>query len=239
MRQEFEQIINRLGWIRSRLDEYIQDKGGITDEAESILEYVNCIGSIPDLGNLRNGIEVFAGNTEIERLPECFADATQVFTSMYKFAKGCTALKSVPRLYTDNVTTFVYAFYGCTALEEIDGLLTDSATTLGECFHNCSSLVAINSPLDVSSIVSQLDTTFTGCANLEYLRFSGSLCADIWLSGAPKLTLDSLLSVIDSLADLNQLAVPTTKKITFGARNKAKLSAAQLALVTDKGWTLG
>ena len=29
------------------------------------------------------------------------------------------------------------------------------------------------------------------------------------------------------------------KKITFGARNKAKLSAAQLALVTDKGWILG
>ncbi len=31
----------------------------------------------------------------------------------------------------------------------------------------------------------------------------------------------------------------TSKKITFGARNKAKLSAAQLALVTDKGWVLG
>ena len=30
----------------------------------------------------------------------------------------------------------------------------------------------------------------------------------------------------------------TSKKITFGARNKAKLSAAQLALVTDKGWVL-
>ncbi len=31
----------------------------------------------------------------------------------------------------------------------------------------------------------------------------------------------------------------TSKKITFGIRNKAKLSAAQLALVTDKGWVLG
>ena len=30
-----------------------------------------------------------------------------------------------------------------------------------------------------------------------------------------------------------------SKKITFGARNKAKLSTAQLALVTDKGWTIG
>ena len=31
----------------------------------------------------------------------------------------------------------------------------------------------------------------------------------------------------------------TWREITSGAKNKAKLSAAQLALVTDKGWTLG
>lgn len=145
----------------------------------------------------------------------------------------------MPRLYTDNVTNFVYAFYGCTALQEIDGLITNAATTLGECFHNCSSLVAIHNPLNVSSLTSQMDSSFTGCANLEYLRFSGTLRVDTWLSGAPKLTVDSLLSVINSLADLNQEAVPVTKKITFSARNKAKLSAAQLALVTDKGWVLG
>ena len=74
---------------------------------------------------------------------------------------------------------------------------------------------------------------------LESLRFSGTLRVDTRLSGAPKLTVESLLSVINSLADLNQEAVPVTKKITFGARNKAKLSAAQLAQVTDKGWVLG
>lgn len=45
------------------------------------------------------------------------------------------------------------------------------------------------------------------------------------------------LQIIDSLADLTGTGV--SKKITFGARNKAKLSAAQLALVTDKGWVLG
>ena len=82
-----------------------------------------------------------------------------------------------------------------------------------------------------------MDSTFTGCANLEVLTFTGTLRVDTWLSGAPKLTVASLLSVIDSLADLTGMG--TSKKITFGARNKAKLSAAQLALVTDKGWELG
>ena len=237
MRPEFEQIIRRLNWIRGRMQEYIEDKGGsVADYDDTFLGYTNAICSIPDFSQIRNGCETFAGNTVIEKIPEILASWN--FTSMYKFAKDCTALKHVDRLYTDHVTTFVYAFYGCTQLVDIDGLITSAATTLGEAFHNCSSLVAIHEPLNVSSITSQMDTTFTGCANLEYLRFSGSLCADIWLSGAPKLTVDSLLSVIDSLADLNQMAVPTTKRITFGARNKAKLSAAQLALVTDKGWTI-
>lgn len=237
MRQEFETIIQRLLYVMRRMDEYIAEKGGGTSGTSSLLDYVNTIGSIPDLGNIMNGIEVFAGNTTLERIPECLADTTQGFTSMYKFAKDCTSLRFVPRLYTGNVTSFVYAFYGCTALEEIDGLLTGEATTLGECFHNCSKLVAINEPLNVSKITSQLDTTFTGCASLEYLRFEGTLCADIWLSGAPKLSLDSLHSVIDSLADISQETY--TKKITFGAKNKAKLSAASLAEITGKGWTLG
>ena len=237
MRPEFEQIINRLGRIRARMEEYIMDKGGKATGAETLMDYTNAICSIPDLGNVRNGHETFSGNTVLEEIPECLADASQYFTSMYKFCKDCTALKRVPRLYTDHVTSFVYAFYGCSALEEIDGIITTAATTLGECFHNCSSLVRIGNPLNVSNLTSQMDTTFTGCANLEDLEFSGSLKVDTWLSGAPKLTLASLQSVIDSLADLTGTGV--SKKITFGARNKAKLSAAQLALVTDKGWVLG
>ncbi len=64
-------------------------------------------------------------------------------------------------------------------------------------FHNCSSLVRINSAINVSSLTSQMDSTFVGCANLEILTFTGTLRVDTWLSGAPKLTVASLLSVID------------------------------------------
>lgn len=122
-------------------------------------------------------------------------------------------------------------------MQEIDGLITNAATSHGECFHNCSSLVRINSAINVSSLTSQMDSTFTGCANLEVLTFTGTLKVDTWLSGAPKLTLASLQSIIDSLADFS--GTGTSKKITFGAKNKAKLSTAQLASVIDKGWVLG
>lgn len=236
MREEFEQIIRRLRLIRNRMDEYIDYKGGDTENCKSIYDFVNAISLIPDLSEIRNGIETFKGNTNIQRLPADLINA-QEFNSMYKFAMGCTELRYVPELLTYNVTTFVYAFYGCTKLEEIAGLDTSSATTLGEAFHNCTSLKRIGGELDVSKIVSQMDTTFTGCSSLEYLRFTGELRADIWLSGAPKLTIESLQSVIDSLADLAREGA-SAKKITFGAKNKAKLSADQLETVSYKGWTL-
>ena len=91
------------------MEEYIMDKGGKTTGAETLMDYTNAICSIPDLGNVRNGYETFSGNTVLEEIPECLADASQYFTSMYKFCKDCTALKRVLRLYTENVTTFVYA----------------------------------------------------------------------------------------------------------------------------------
>lgn len=236
MKEELEQVVRRLQYVRSRMEEYIQEAGGQTTGCSTMLDFVNTISGIPNFSQIYNGGGTFEGNTDLERIPECIN--SQAFTSMYKFAKGCTGLKKVERLYTGNVTTFVYAFHGCTVLEEIEGMLTDNATTLGECFHGCSSLVRIGSPLNVGNIVSQMDTTFTGCSNLEYLRFSGELRVDIWLSGAPKLSVESLQSVIDSLADLASDGA-SAKKITFGAKNKAKLSEDQLESVSSKGWTLG
>ena len=60
------------------------------------------------------------------------------------------------------------------------------------------------------SIVSQMDTTFIGCPLLKYLRFSGSLKVDIWLSGAPLLTVESFLSVLKSIANLTEEEEPVT-----------------------------
>lgn len=54
---------------------------------------------------------------------------------------------------------------------------------------------------------------------------------------APKFSLESLHSIIDSLADLTNTGL--SKKITLDVKNKAKLSATSLSEITDKGWTPG
>lgn len=220
----------------ARMDEYLTRQGVDTSDAETIMDYVNLITEVPaGIQHVMEDYHLFKGNTTMTDLPAKLHE--ERFTSMYCFCRGCTALSYVGRLNTANVTDFVYAFYGCTSLTEIDSIDTSSAKSVGEMFHNCSSLVRINAPLDVSNVTSQLDTTFTGCSNLLELRFTGTINVDIWLSGAWRLSVESLLSALNALADLT--ATDITKKITLGARNKAKLTEEQLAIATAKGWTLG
>lgn len=220
----------------ARMDEYLTRQGVDTSDAETIMDYVNLITEVPaGIQHVMEGYHLFKGNTTMTDLPAKLHE--ERFTSMYCFCRGCTALSYVGRLNTANVTDFVYAFYGCTSLTEIDSIDTSSAKSVGEMFHNCSSLIRINAPLDVSNVTSQLDTTFTGCSNLLELRFTGTINVDIWLSGAWRLSVESLLSALNALADLT--ATDITKKITLGARNKAKLTEEQLAIATAKGWTLG
>ncbi len=146
---------------------------------------------------------------------------------------GCTALTSVGTLETGNVTNMMWAFYGCESLVGIAELDTSSITSASEMFHGCSSLVTIAAPLDFSNVTSQLDTTFTACKNLQNISFVGTISVDVWLNGCPKLSLESLLSLLNALAD-----GVTDKTCTLGTRNLAKLTDEQKAIATDKGWTL-
>ncbi len=220
----------------SKMDEYIAAHEVDTSSAQNMMDYVNMIPEIPSgVQHVMEGYHLFKFNTEITEIPAKLHE--ERFTTMYCFCRGCTALKYVRAMNSCNVTDFVYAFYGCSSLTEIESIDTSSAASVGEMFHNCSSLVRINSPLDISNVVSQLDSTFVGCSSLQELRFTGTIHVDIWLSGAGKLSIDSLLSTLNALADLTGTGI--SKKITLGAKNKAKLTEAQLAIATAKGWTLG
>lgn len=100
----------------------------------------------------------------------------------------------------------------------------------------CKSLVSIDSPLDFSRVSSNMDTTFTTCSALQEMRFTGTIKADLWVNGCSALSVDSLLSILNALVDFS--ATGGTHKLTLGTRNKAKLTAEQLQIAYDKGWTL-
>lgn len=80
-----------------------------------------------------------------------------------------------------------------------------------------------------------IDNAFNGCFNLTNVGgFTGLKC-NINMSHCSKLTTASMVNIMTEAADVTALGQRT---MTFGAVNLAKLTDAQKAIATEKGWTL-
>ena len=77
--------------------------------------------------------------------------------------------------------------------------------------------------------------TFGGCKALENLLVHGTIGQNGFnVSQSTKLTHDSLMSIINAL----EAKTEGTWTVTLGATNLAKLTDAEKAIATQKGWTL-
>lgn len=230
---DFTSLVSRLDALRQTLAETLRTKGvAIINEETlaSLVDKVALVDSTSGMNQIRNGYQLFKGNTTMMVFPEF---DTASFDSMYQMCYGCTALERMPTLDTSNVANMMYAFYGCTNLQEIGGLDTSRLTSASELFHGCKSLRKIGGVLDFSKVTSKIDTTFVSCTALEEVTFVGIIGVDIAMNGCPKLTEASLLSLLNALAPND-----SGKICNIGTRNIIKLTAAQQSIATDKGWTL-
>lgn len=80
------------------------------------------------------------------------------------------------------------------------------------------------------------DNIFTDCSDLEYIRFEGVIGQDISFSDSPLLTEASLANIIDHLKDNSTTG--TARTITLNQTSVDKLTEAQTAEITRKGWSL-
>jgi len=230
---DFTSLVLRLDALRQHLAGTLRDKGVATTDEETLASLVNkvaLVDSTSGMNQIRNGYQLFKGNTTMATFPTF---DTASFDSMYQMCYGCTALERVPTLDTSNVANMMYAFYGCTNLQEIGGLDTSQITSASEMFHGCKNLRRIGGRLDLSRVTSKIDTTFISCSALETVIIDGPICVDIAMNGCPKLTEASLLSLLNALST-DVIGITCN----IGSKNLAKLTAAQKAIATDKGWTL-
>ncbi len=208
---DFTSLVLRLDALRQHLAETLRTKGvAITDEETlaALIEKAALVDNTSGMNQIRNGYQLFRGNTTMVVFPTF---DTASFDSMYQMCYGCTALERVPALDTSNVANMMYAFYGCTNLQES----------------------RIGGKLDFSKVTSKIDTTFVSCVALEEVAFTGTIVADIAMNGCPKLTVESLVFLLNALSDTGN-----GKTCNIGAKNLAKLNVTQKAIATDKGWTL-
>lgn len=154
----------------------------------------------------------------------------QTETSLKKRLEECGV-----RLDISQVTTGTQMFQYGYCLTELPLLDFSSFTTGTNIFYNCRNLVTIEKMVLTEN--TPLTGWFNGCTALENIVFEGTIGTNgLNLSYSPNLTHDSLMSVINALKDYS--GTSTTRTVTFGSDNLAKLTDAEKKIATDKGWTL-
>ena len=129
------------------------------------------------------------------------------------------------------------AFYGCGNLEKLGVLSTISCSSLNQLFEYCMKLETIEKIVLKNDGSQDIKVNcFAYCYELQNITFEGTIGMSVTFSTCPKLTYESLISIMCVLQDFS--GTSTTKTLTLHADAKAKLSESDIAEITQKGWTL-
>ena len=157
---------------------------------------------------------------------------TSKVTDMGSMFSGCTSLTSIPLFDTSKVTNMIYMFIGCNSLTSVPLFDTSKVTNMYYMFGNCRSLTSV--PLFDTSKVTNMYYMFSNCTSLTTLGGFLNLKVNLDISKAPNLTHDSLMNVINKAANVKS----SPKTLTLGSTNLGKLTSAEKAIATNKGWVL-
>lgn len=210
--------------------------------------FYNCtkLVSIPylDTSNVNQMNSIFSGCQNISTIPQL--DTSKV-TNMGSMFYQCTSLTEIPSLDTGNATDMNRMFSGCSKLTTIPQLDTSKVTSMTYMFANCGLLTTV--PLLDASNVTNMVSVFYSCYRLTTLggfkdlgkAYSTTQSANygnytMSVSATSILTHDSLMNIINNLYDIATKGCKP-QKLQLGS-NKSKLTDEEIAIATNKGWTV-
>lgn len=145
-------------------------------------------------------------------------------TNWYYFLMSATKVKEIPQYDTSNGYNFSYAF-NSGSIENIALLDFSKATNIIYVVnHNSNKLTNLGGFKDLGKAYST-----TQSANYGYYTLN--------LSGCSKLTHDSLMNVINNLYDIASIGVQP-QQLVLGSTNLGKLTAEEISIAQNKGWTV-
>ena len=152
---------------------------------------------------------------------------TQIGEYVFQF---CYDLESVT--IPNSVTIIVEgAFDNCESLTSVT--IPNSVTIIGAgAFLGCRSLTSVEIPNSIE--MTEYDT-FYGCINLTNVTIETNFNAPLNISASTKFSVETLVAILNNLADRTGLEV---YPLVIGNTNLAKLSSEQIAIATEKNWTL-
>jgi len=177
-------------------------------------------------------------------------------TSFSNMFQNCLSLTTVPLLNTAAGTNFTSMFAGCNSLQEIPLLNTGLATNFTGMFNGAQSIIYL--PALNTANVTNLNQTFNNCTNLRQLpafnfplvtaaNFTTWLDTNTTLSkslvyGATKTHSynNKSLSQANIVTIFNNLGTASGAQTITVSNNpgRAALTAAEILIATNKGWTV-
>ena len=162
-------------------------------------------------------------------------DTSEVTSMAYMFS-SCNNLTSLDLsgFDTGKVTSMAYMFYACSGLTSLDLSMFDTSEVIymANMFNGCSKLTSLDLSGFNTSNVTNMSSMFEKCSSLTNLDSMQNISVSLDLSDTI-LDVTSLLDVIDNLT-----TVTTTQTLTLGSTLLAKLTEDQIAIATNKGWTV-
>lgn len=195
---------------------------------------------------------LFNGCAQLEDVD--FIDKNFKPTNCTRMFSGCKKTKQIKGLDTSLTTSAYLMFENCSSLEEIPLLSLKSAITSP--FSSSSYWMDIfgNNTLPCKKMKGVIDcehirgwgtvssNMFSRLTALETIeRFDTiniSKNGTFYLQQSTKLTVETLMVVINALYDYVSEGDIEPRKLQIGSTNLAKLSDEQKAIATNKGWTL-
>lgn len=125
-------------------------------------------------------------------------------------------------------------FSSCWNLETCEFVNMYGFVTAARIFYNCRKLHTVKGfNMSKFSYGSFITNAFYNCSELVNLEILGTIQIGLNLSDCVKLSVASLLNVLNAL-----VTTTSTRTLTLGAENLAKLTEEQIAIGINKGWTI-
>ena len=196
----------------------------------------NCEGVFRSCSNLTTcEISDFSNATTINGLFANCSKLTNISSQLitpkvtntgYMFYQ-CTVLTTAPQMNTSKVTDMSKMFYSCNKLTTVPLYDTSKVTRMEEMFWHCSDLQTV--PAFDCTNVTNMNNIFASCRSLKSILMT-NIGVSFNISYSTLFEREDLVTILNNLK-----AVTTTKVLTMGATNLAKLTEEDKLIATNKG----
>ena len=200
-------------------DEYFGSIAAKSSNDTTLLYYMI---KIPDLAGTPGSLQELFSNAQ--NVTEIGNIDTSKVSSFSKTFFNCRALNSVKQYNTSFAKLFSQCWYNCYALTTIPELNFNNANNISQLLYKCSALKNLGGFLN-------LGQNYATTQAVNYPTYTLDLTA------STQLTHDSLINVINKLYDIATKGC-NAQKLQLGTTNTAKLTAEEIAIATNKGWTV-